>query len=144
MLSRTPPFFSMVLMDPTLSSSHVTSTRVRPSSLACNLERLPEDRGGIALPPVLRDHDVADVPAKTLEIWIERVTDRYATDDGGSGERKQECGRHVIRREIVASLLFRQHLEIPPEGHPLFIVVKKVPDAGRRGPVGAKKLCFLR
>ena len=36
--------------------------------LACNLERLPEDRGGIALPPVLRDHDVANVPAKTLEI----------------------------------------------------------------------------
>jgi hypothetical protein len=36
--------------------------------LACNLERLPEDRGGIALPPVLRDHDVANVPTKTLEI----------------------------------------------------------------------------
>jgi hypothetical protein len=28
---RTPPFFSMVLMEPTLSSSHVTRTRVRPS-----------------------------------------------------------------------------------------------------------------
>jgi hypothetical protein len=44
--------------------------------LACILERLPEDRDRIALSPVLRDHDVANVPTKTLEIWIERVTNR--------------------------------------------------------------------
>ena len=43
--------------------------------LACNLKRLPEDRGGIPLAPVLRDYDVANVATKTLEIWIERVTD---------------------------------------------------------------------
>src|SRR5207247_8225626 len=91
-----------------------------------------------------REHDVANVHTKTLEIWIERVTDRDTTDDSGSGECKQECGRHVVRREILASLLFRQHIQIPPERHPLFIVVKKVPDARRRGSVGAKKLCFLR
>src|SRR6266699_5387700 len=112
--------------------------------LACNLERLPEDRGGIALAPVFRDDDVTDVPTKTLEIWTERVTDRYATDDSGSGECKQECGRYLVRREILSALLFREHLEIPPEGHPLFVVVKKLPDAWRRGSVGAKKLCFLR
>jgi hypothetical protein len=50
---------------------------------------LPEDRGGIALPPVLGDHDVANVPAKTLEKRIESVTDRGATDDAVSGEREQ-------------------------------------------------------
>ena len=132
MPSRTPPFVTR------------NEDALQAKLLARNLERLPEDRGGIALPPILRDHDVANVPTKTLEIWIERVTDRYATDDSGSGECKQECGRHVVRREILASLLFRQHLEIPPERHPLFIVVKKVPDARRRGSVGAKKLCFLR
>jgi hypothetical protein len=49
----------------------------------------------------------------------------------------------VVRRQVLASLLFRQHLEIAPERHPLFIVVKKVPDARRRRPMGEKTLCFL-
>src|SRR5947208_5374372 len=119
-----------VLLDGFDGSDVVIVTRhedaLQAKLLACSLERLPEDRGGIALPPVLRDHDVANVPTKTLEIWIERVTDRDTTDDSGSGECKQECGRHVVRREILASLLFRQHIQIPPERHPLFIVVKKV------------------
>src|SRR2546429_2823760 len=63
--------------------------------LAGNLERLPEDRGRIALAPMRRDHDVANVPTKTLEIGGESVTDRYATDNAGPGECKQECGRHL-------------------------------------------------
>jgi len=49
----------------------------------------------------------------------------------------------VVSREMFASLLFRQHLEIAPEGHPLFIVVKKIVDARRCGSVGAKELRFL-
>jgi len=58
--------------------------------LVRNLELLAEHRGGKALPPVLRNHHVANVPAHTLEILVERMTDRNAADDAGSGERKQE------------------------------------------------------
>ena len=51
----------------------------------------------------------------------------------------------MVRQEMLASLLFRQHVEIPLERHPLFIVVKKGRDARRRGSVGPKKLWrFLR
>ena len=61
---------------------------------------MPEDRGGIALTPALRDDDLANLAAKALEIWIESVTDRYATDDSGPSECKQDCGRHIVARQI--------------------------------------------
>ena len=61
---------------------------------------MPEDRGGIALTPALRDDDLANLAAKALEIWIESVTDRCATDDSGPSECKQDCGRHIVARQI--------------------------------------------
>lgn len=61
---------------------------------------------------------------------------------------KQEGGRYVVRREILASPLFRQYLEqyleIAPEEHPLFIGVEKGQHARRRGSMRAKELCFFR
>ena len=45
MFSRTPPFFSIVLIEPRLSSSHVTNTRSRPSFSWA----IPRDRRRIAV-----------------------------------------------------------------------------------------------
>lgn len=63
-----------VLLDGLDGSDVVIVTRnkaaLQAKLLTCNLERLPEDRGGIALPPVLRDHGVANVATNTLGVWI--------------------------------------------------------------------------
>ena len=58
-----------------------------------------------------------------------------------------DAWKHVLtaakEREILAARPFRKHLEIPPERHALFIVMKEVRHARRRGAMGAEKLRFL-
>jgi hypothetical protein len=49
----------------------------------------------------------------------------------------------VVRRNIDAPFLLSEHLEIAPERHSLFVVVKKVRNIRRRRAVCAEKLLFL-
>src|SRR4051794_14867659 len=51
---------------------------VQAKFLVSNLEGLPENLRGIALPAILRDHNVANVSPNTFKGCRKRVTDRHA------------------------------------------------------------------
>jgi serine/threonine-protein kinase len=69
--SRMPPFFSIVRIDPILSSSQVRRTRWAPCTFARDLQRQAQNFSGITLPSILRHDNVANVSSRALEIFIE-------------------------------------------------------------------------
>ena len=97
----------------------------------------------MALPPELRNHYVTDVPAHAEETFVQRVPNRHTSDDPPCLERKQEGRRNVIRREILASLLLSEHLEVATEGHPLLVMVKERWDLWRRRAVSTQEILLF-
>ena len=64
--------------DPTLDSSHVTSTSDKPSLRL--MKALPQDLGGVSASAIDRQHTEPDVPADLSELFGESVSDRRTTD----------------------------------------------------------------
>ena len=65
------PFFSIVLIEPMLSSSQVIKMRPIPSFFAGDLDGQTEDGSSVAQPTEFRNDDIADMSAHTLKRRIE-------------------------------------------------------------------------
>jgi hypothetical protein len=91
-----------------------------------DLKGQAQDRGGMALSPKFRNDDVADMPAYAQEKVVQRVPYRHPSDDPPAREGKEKRRWNVLRREIHASFLLSEHLEVATEGHPFLVVVEEV------------------
>ena len=78
--SRTPPFRSMTVREPTLSTLQVTRALSIPSPRA-TISALPQHRGRVASAPGRRPDVVADVATHLQERWRQPMADADAAQE---------------------------------------------------------------